>query len=175
MIPGAPRHPAAQQSQIPHSFSLRRLTTPGRIRSRKRPTRGVRYRVPYAQCRFPLEMVICRRSPTARDLTLKKSAFGLMTDPANPGLQAEEGELLFNYYRALARRRGKSIRLVPGIHVLWPRRTKNSWMAGTSPAMTCGGCGESDRNFRPRRATTSSGRRGRCRSGCRWASATSRS
>ena len=31
--------------------------------------------------RFLLEMVICRRNPTARDLSLKKSAFDLMTDP----------------------------------------------------------------------------------------------
>ena len=32
--------------------------------------------------------------------------------------------------------------LVAGIHVLCPCRTKNSWMAGTSPAMTCGGCAQ---------------------------------
>ena len=31
--------------------------------------------------------------------------------------------------------------LVPGIHVLCFCRTKNPWMAGTSPAMTSGGCG----------------------------------
>ena len=36
--------------------------------------------------------------------------------------------------------------LVPGIHVLFPCRTKNSWMAGTSPAMTNRGIPEAVRS-----------------------------
>ena len=40
--------------------------------------------------------------------------------------------------------------LVPGIHALCPCRTKNPWMAGTSPAVT-NGVRELDRSFRPAR------------------------
>ena len=41
-------------------------------------------------CRFRPEMVNCRRRPTARDLSLKKIEYGLMTDPGVPAPQAGE-------------------------------------------------------------------------------------
>ena len=74
-------------------------------------------RPPNSNLRWKLEMVICRRNPTARDLSLKKVAFGLMTDPGNPALQAAEVDILFNYINALQERRGSHIGLDPGIHV----------------------------------------------------------
>lgn len=44
-------------------------------------------------CRSRLEMVICRRTPTARDLSLKNIAFGLMTDPAKQHLKLGEEKI----------------------------------------------------------------------------------
>ena len=66
-------------------------------------------------CQFRLEMVICRHGSTARDLNLKKVAFGLMTDPKNPGPQAGEGDILFNHYRVLQARRGSLSDFSPGM------------------------------------------------------------
>jgi len=58
-------------------------------------------RRPNEDRRFRLEMVNCRRSPTATDLSLKDIEFGLMTGPAIcvPGLP-NEGDLP-RYYNAL--------------------------------------------------------------------------
>ena len=64
VIPGTPRRPAPPYLHISGSTSIRTSTRLG-------PDR-----------RFWLEMVICRPNPTARDLSLKKFAFGLMTGPA---------------------------------------------------------------------------------------------
>ena len=88
-IPGSPRPPPPSlrgggSTPVHSSIAL------GRTHSRMQPSTRGHCRTPRAWLQVSTEMVNCRRCPTARDLSLKNFAFGLMTDPGNPSPQTGE-------------------------------------------------------------------------------------